>query len=127
AGDLAARLERLLRAGGGPPRTAVLVRPPLLRREHPPGPRGVPVHVPAVRAPRPAPRDGLRRGGLRGDRGAGPLARRPLAAVLRAAPLRPSGPAAHPRGGGRPRVHPRRARARRAVDPLTPRGRSRPG
>ena len=52
AGRLAARLERLQRAGRRPPRPAVRLRPPLQRPEHAARPGAVPRDVPAVRGAR---------------------------------------------------------------------------
>ena len=66
AGDLAARIERLQRPARRPARAAVLVRPPLLRRQHAARPRGVPAQLPSVGRARRAVRDARRGGPLRG-------------------------------------------------------------
>ena len=65
--DVAARLVDLQRPAGRPARPALLLRLPLRPRPGGPGPRAVPVHVPALGPARPAPRHGGGVGALRPD------------------------------------------------------------
>ena len=68
ARPVAARFERLQRTDGRPARPAVRVRAPLQPGQHAPGAGPVPLGLPLVRDPRPPPRHGRGRGGLRGHR-----------------------------------------------------------
>src|SRR4029450_11680143 len=82
-----------------PARAAVLVRPPLRRRQHPPCPRGLPTGLPPLRGAERALRDARRGRALRRHRGAGPLAGRAGIPGLPPPPPGPAGPLPDPRGG----------------------------